>query len=1004
MKIILFLFVSFFLGCFSVSANVGSNRNGAKTPPPADPSILLDSVVYDFANAIISSSNDSVFYDLPVFLKSVSQRNSIDFRFKFDQTKLKYISAISKVSKLEVNPNFNGVYVLSGVLGKTPDDLVPNNTLLLYIRFKIPSACTLISDTDFSSFKSLSNGDPCQSKTTNSGVSNLQLTSGVLCSDKSATFTGPTTIAGRAVSTYAWDLGNGTTSSLKSVNTTYTSAGTYPIQLIMVTVDGCKDTVKQSLVVNETPSASFTSNFNNVLDSMFFTNTSTPLSGVNWLWNFGDLSSSTLQNPVHKYNSGGTFTVSLTETTSAGCTSVFAATVEINKPDATFTASTNNCTNSLVTFTNSSTFSGGTIASYLWDFGDNTTSTLENPTHAYTSAGTFTVLLTVTANTGTKGTISKTVVVNDKPIVAFAGDVLTGCSPLVVNFSDNSTADAGSTYKWSFDDNTTSTDQNPQHTFSVSKKYTIKEVIITPGGCSDSLIKVEYISVVDGAVVDFTVGGGCVNSSIDFTDNSSASGSTITARAWNFGDNASSSIQNPSHTYIASGSYSVTLTCITNLGCESSKTETVIINSKPTIQFSATNVSGCIPLSTSFIDQTVASSGAVYSWDFGDGTTGTGKNPSHLYSSNGFFTVTEKVELEGGCSDSLIKVNYISVLSSVVANFGEKNLCVSTPTLFLDSSIVSSGTVTGWNWNFGNGSSSSLQNPSFVYTTSGTYNVSLSVTTDKGCVNTISKFVTVDAIPKADFKVDNLAGCVPMNVNFTDLSSTASNSIYTWNFGDGTANGTTKDISHTYFSANSFSIKYIVKSPQGCIDSIVKTNYISTVNPPTAKFTFEAEKGKKLKTKKEIEFKNLSVGASSYVWDFGDEALSTLKNPKHSYSDIGEYEVCLSSSSSISCKSTYCDTIFIYKGKKIAIPSGFSPNGDDKNDKFNVLGGPCKELHMKIFNEWGKLIFEGESQTDGWDGTYKGVKQPVGTYTYTIRGKFDDDEEFNEYGVIHLTR
>lgn len=1003
MKIVLFLFVSFFLACFSVSASVETKRSTSKMPAP-DPTIIFDTVFYDLTNAVISSSNDSVFFDLPVFLKTDSQRNSIDFRFKFDQSKLTYISAFTQVSTLEVNPNFNSGFVLAGVLGKSPDDFVPKNTLLLYIRFKIASACSVISNLDFSSFKSFSNGDPCQSKMTNSGGSDLQLTTGVLCSDKSATFTGPTTIAGRAVSTYAWDLGNGTTSSLQSINTTYTTAGTYPIQLIMVTEDGCRDTVKQSLVVNETPKASFTSSFNNVLDSMFFTNTSTPLSGATWLWDFGDLTTSTVQNPVHKYTSGGTFTVTLTETTDAGCTSVFSATVEINKPNAAFTASTNNCTNSLVTFTNSSSFSGGTITSYLWDFGDNTTSTLENPTHAYANSGTFTVLLTVTANTGTKGTISKTVVVNDKPIVAFAGDVLTGCSPLVVNFSDNSTADAGSTYKWSFDDNTTSTDQNPQNTFSTSKTYTIKEVVVTPGGCSDSLIKVAYISVVDGAVVDFTVGGGCVNSSIDFTDNSSASGSTITTRSWTFGDNSSSSVQNPSHTYTVSGNYSVTLTCITNLGCESSKTETVTINSKPVVQFSATNVSGCIPLSTSFIDQTVASSGAVYSWDFGDGTTGTGKNPSHLYSSNGFFTVTEKVELEGGCSDSLIKVNYINVLSSVQAKFVEKNLCATSSSLFFDSSIVSSGTVTEWNWNFGNGSSSSLQNPNFVFTNSGTYNVSLTVTTDKGCTNSISKFVTVDVIPNADFKVDVLAGCVPLDVNFTDLTSAASNSTYSWNFGDGSAIGSTKDIAHTFQSASTFSIKYIVTSPQGCIDSILKTNLITTSNPPVAKFTFEVENGKKLKPKKEIEFKNKSTGASSYLWDFGDEEFSTIKNPKHAFSDTGEYAVCLDASSSPFCKATFCDTLVIFKGKKIAIPSAFSPNGDDKNDKFKVLGGPCKELHIKVFNEWGKVIFESNSQTDGWDGTYKGAKQPVGTYTYTIKGKFDDDEEFNEYGVIHLTR
>jgi gliding motility-associated-like protein len=127
-------------------------------------------------------------------------------------------------------------------------------------------------------------------------------------------------------------------------------------------------------------------------------------------------------------------------------------------------------------------------------------------------------------------------------------------------------------------------------------------------------------------------------------------------------------------------------------------------------------------------------------------------------------------------------------------------------------------------------------------------------------------------------------------------------------------------------------------------------------------------------------------------------------NPSHIYSDSGKYEICLTSSSSEFCLSKLCDTITVLGSKKLALPTAFSPNGDGKNDIFKLLGGPCQELDFKVFNEWGNLIFESFSQEIGWDGTYKGELQPVGSYNYIVTGKTVDELIIDLFGIVNLTR
>ncbi len=997
----LLLIITFF-GCLSISANVNFI-----SPPPASSSIADDTMFFDLQNAIYSSASGSFFLDLPVYLHSKSNISSFDFRMKFDQTKLTYITTNKIISQLDplsyLNPNDG--FLRTTTSGPSFNYVTPNNTPLIYLRFQLATSCTKIDVTDFNSLDVLMNSINCKNFITVplASVSNVNLTSGVICSSEDISFTYPSTSFGRTITNYSWDFGNGATSILQNPISNFKKDGTYLITLRIITAEGCKDTIKKSLNVNPTPVSNFSYISDKIKDSIFFTNIvpQTNLSALSWEWNFGDQETSTKQNPAHQFSVGGSYTVSLITRTDIGCTNKYSSIIIIDKPTVNFTSSLSKCKGEMINFKNSSTFSNGSVVSWDWDFGDNTTSTSQNPTHVYLSSGTYTVKLIVTSNTGSKGTLSQLIVVNNKPIVQFEGDNLSGCSPLEVNFTNLSTTDIGSSYYWNFGDFIISSEQSPSHTFLSTRSYTIKQVVTSPGGCKDSLIKTSYITVLNSPISDFTTSSGCLNTVINFTDKSTVLSNKIISWDWSFGDNSTSALQNPTHIYTSNGSYTVTLKTSTNLGCSHTITKTIIINSKPIVQFDLTNSSGCMPLSVVFEDQSSTAVGSTSNWSFGDHSTSILKNPTHVYITDGLFTVKEVVVAPGGCSDSLIKTDYVNVLSALIPNFIDSNRCTSSPTIFKQKCVISTGFITKWAWDFGNGNSSSIENPTFLYTSPGKFNVKFTATTNQGCSNSIVKEVVIDSKPIVNFKGNKLAGCVPENFIFSNLSVAPDSSKYVWYFGDSTS-VTGKNINHTYNFVDSFTVKCIVTSPQGCIDSLAKEKYISLKAAPSANFTFA--ENSKFYPDFSISFLNKSVNSNKYYWEFGDFSYSGILDPKHTYADSGKYEICLTSSSSEYCTSKVCKPIKIISSKVLALPTAFSPNGDSNNDVFKLLGGPCKELNFRIFNEWGNLIFESTSQELGWDGTFNGDILPMGTYNYSITGSTVDEKEINLTGFVNLTR
>jgi len=367
-----------------------------------------------------------------------------------------------------------------------------------------------------------------------------------------------------------------------------------------------------------------------------------------------------------------------------------------------------------VNFTDLST--GAT--SWDWDFGDGGTSTLQNPTHIYTVAGTYTVMLSVNSGAATK---TKTNYITVNMVADFTATPTTVNPGILVSFSDTSLGTPTS-WNWDFGDGSLhSTSQNTSHTYNTAGTYSVT-LIASRGIYSNIITKTNYITV--NMVADFTATptSGDVNLSVAFTDISLG---TPTSWAWDFGDGSShSTVQHPTHTYVTAGQYTVTL-----IASNSGSTDTEIKSDYITVtmhaDFSGTPVIGDIPLVTQFTD---LSTGGVtgWAWDFGDGTSIIhSQNPRHYYMRSGIYTVSLTVT-NGVDSDTETKTGYITV-SPYSLNFTGTPKTGKPPmsVVFTDNSTNIS--PSNWSWDFGDGDISMDRNPTHIYSRSGNYSVKMTV-------------------------------------------------------------------------------------------------------------------------------------------------------------------------------------------------------------------------------------------------------------------------------------
>ncbi len=407
---------------------------------------------------------------------------------------------------------------------------------------------------------------------------------------------------------------------------------------------------------------------------------------------------------------------------------------------------------------------------------------------------------------------------------------------------------------------------------------------------------------------------------------------------------------------------------------------TVTINPLPQVTCSASQFTQGVP--TSFTaNATGGTAPYQFDWNFGDSNTGSGQNVSHIFPNAGNYITKVTVTDANGCSTTCEVSVFIETPPTLTPDFISvpTSGCGTVTVQFTDQSTIN---PVAWNWNFGDGSTSAIQNPVHTYNQSGIYPVTLEVSNGFYTETLVQpNLITVYPVPVANFRALNQTGCVPITIQFIDESEGAEE--WLWEFGDGNTS-TLQNPSHTYNAPGTYTVTLTVTNQFGCTDTETKVNFVTTSDNPIANFNFG---NVTFGTGTTVGFVNTSQGAVSYEWFFGDGATSTQVNPTHTYSpeNAEQIVVMLIATNEFGCKDTIVkDSTLAFN---INIPNIITPNNDGVNDFFVISNEDLVGYSLQIFNRWGKKIYQSDNYNNDWGGTSQnGSEVAAGVYYFIIRG------------------
>lgn len=693
------------------------------------------------------------------------------------------------------------------------------------------------------------------------------------------------------ITSWNWSFGTGATSTQQNPQYLYTTAGNFSVSLTVTNSAGCTKTIVRPSYISVSGGVKADFSFSkpqncSAPEDISFTNSSSGPPFLSYEWDFGDGKTSSFPNPVNTYYTSGPFTVRLITKSSQGCTDTVIKSniIKLNNYQSLITGPDSACVNAPINLQNTSVPSPDNS---FWDFGDGTNAAQKNPVKTYTTAGFYFIKL-VNDFTTCKDSVYKVIKISPRPVASFITTDSISCkAPHTVNFQNLSASAV--TYQWDFGDGTTSVQNSPTHTYTDTGSYTVRLIAFNSSGCPDTLTRVSYVRVLKPVLKPFMLpADGCKLLNVQFFANSTSVDS-ILSWSWNFGNGNTSVLRNPTNTF-DSGSYAVRLKIVTTQGCiDSTRIDSVRVGNKPKAAFSASPLVVCAFAPVQFTDLSTGNPNE-WNWDFGDKSNAFQQNPVHSFQDTGLFTI-RLIAYNNRCPDTTIISKYIQVLPPV-AKFSYAVKCAvnKLQVNFSDQSIVAKG----WTWNFGDGTTSNLQSPTHTFPSLGTYTVTLSVT-NGSCTNQISKTIQlVDENPGFNANITTI--CKNGSVQFTGANFNSANiAEYEWNFGDGNATNVTNPL---YFYKNSgiYTVRLVLKDINGCLDTLIKPNYIN-VNGPTAAFTTNKSQ---LCLGNQIILTNTSAtdgrnALTNVKWNMGNgDMLSSLATPlNYTYPSAGTYDIQL---------------------------------------------------------------------------------------------------------------
>ncbi|OJW82338.1 MAG: hypothetical protein BGO69_17275 [Bacteroidetes bacterium 46-16] len=834
---------------------------------------------------------------------------------------------------------------------------------------------------------------------------------------------------------YVWDFGDNTPiSTLTAPTHIYTTPGTYTVMLAAENPNSCRvhDTDYLTIIVVDSGGPDLVSAFTaQILDSCSpypaqFTNTSQgTTANTQFLWDFGDNTSYNGANPpVHNYPSPGIYSVKLVLIDSTSCNGKDSVTQSINFPAQVVVSAvaavvdSSGCNPFTAQFQNNSV----NATSYLWDFGDNTTSTATAPSHTYTSPGTYTVKLIGYNQSGCLYTDTAVLTVISVTDSSFQSDftlsVTDSCNPYIAQFTNASIGTTPFTqYLWRFGDNTTYTGPNPPaHNYASTGTYNVTLVITdTTLTCSagiDSIIHPVTFSTFDVDAAASVSGdtAGCSPFLVQFQNNSQ----NATSYTWDFGDNTpASTLVSPAHTYYLKGLDTVRLIAESNSpsACKSKDTAYLYIrvdSADLAANFTFQVTDSCNPYKVSFTNTTpYTTAQSHFSWDFGDNTTFTGATPPvHSYPATGTYQVRLIVTDTTTCNKADTIIKPVTFTTFDVAASAAVTADTEGCAPFLVQFQNNSQNATSYIWDFGDNSpQSTLANPSHSYTIFGVHTVRLIAesTSPSACKKKDTTYLQIKvdtANINANISYTIMDSCDPYTVQFGNSSSVITPwAQFTWDFGDNTTfTGITPPL-HYFPAAGTYQVTLTAVDTATCngVDTISKIISFSTFSVTASASIQPDTPGCSPVT---IQFSNNSQNATSYLWDFGDNTpMSNNASPSHTYITKGTHHVMLVATNPSPSACRHSDTAWLV----VKVDSGLVASDFDP-----VIIDSCDPYQVSFVNHSQAVGNTTQYAWDFGDNTGSGFHTPpMHTYpdsgTYSITLVVKDNTSCNKIDSITKT-
>ena len=648
---------------------------------------------------------------------------------------------------------------------------------------------------------------------------------------------------------------------------------------------------------------------------------------------------STEQNAVVTYTKPGVYPVTLNAIDELGYGSSLSREITVineKAPGIDFSL------NSLCELTPVAFFpsSDQTLISHNWSFGDSYSSALERPSHQYASPGTYGVKVEVVSTNGCANFLEKEIQIYGAPVPDF--DIPPGLlctnNELMFDAITPDVFDGNLSYEWYVEGALVGSERYLKYDFPTTgpKAITLKTLI---PGCSEELVKT-IGPLEPGPIVDFSFTGSCQEEIFSFKNEIA---DPVESFVWNFGTGETTLDNDPAYTFPLAGEYLVSLSATNTTGCETVKTKTVTVHSRPLVDFSAEGPpNACSGKDTYFANATVnpdAQPITDWLWVFNDPRDPASANESngaHIYNEAGTYNVSLTATTADGCVGSIDKE--VTIYPSPSIDYTATAACEDLPVWF--ASPPDPG-IQAWYWEIGT-SYYYTASPSHTFAVAGDYPLYAEFYGGNGCISTVERTIHVPVPLTPDFSVTR--NCVGDDAVFTDVTAAidpvASRS---WTFADGLSSSSVTT-SHIFTQQRTGPVTLQLTTSSGC--SYKVTREITIVQPPHAEFSASPAQGA---YPLEVTFTNSSSHATSFLWEFDDgtSSASTEESPQYTFSEFGDFNVKLTATNAQQCENSFIQTI-----------SAVAPLPDVEVEVINFVPNPdgSGKLIVTIHNKGNTIL------------------------------------------------